>query len=114
VTDSDSVTVSYCQHRVPQTQTLPQHCDCDTVTVTVSVSSCKAHIPIIVTRRNVMYDSSRRENYVEYLASIGRHGEAATELAICVNDDAFVSPSGKSKHQLWQPGSRLYFSERFN
>ena len=27
--------------------------------------------------------------------------EAAQQLAVCVNDDEFVSPQGHSKHQLW-------------
>jgi len=27
--------------------------------------------------------------------------EAAAQLAICVNDDAFLSPKGTTKHALW-------------
>lgn len=31
----------------------------------------------------------------------GEMEEAAAQLAICVNDDAFLSPKGTTKHALW-------------
>ncbi|CAM9979894.1 unnamed protein product, partial [Heterosigma akashiwo] len=44
---------------------------------------------IRVYRRFLMYDPQGREDYVDYLASIGEWGEAAAQLARCVNDDEF-------------------------
>lgn len=41
------------------------------------------------------------EDYIEYLISINRLDESATQLAHIVNQDDFVSKHGKSKHQLW-------------
>ena len=41
------------------------------------------------------------EDYIEYLISINRLDEAATQLAHIVNQDDFVSKHGKSKYQLW-------------
>ena len=35
------------------------------------------------------------------MAAQGKWGEAARKLAELVNDDAFKSLEGKSKHQLW-------------
>ncbi|CAM9261543.1 unnamed protein product, partial [Phaeothamnion confervicola] len=54
-----------------------------------------------VYRRYLMLDGARREEYVDYLESSGLWGEAARQLARCVNDDSFVSAAGHSKHQMW-------------
>lgn len=54
-----------------------------------------------VFRRYLMYDASRREDFVSYLEEIGQYEEAARQLSLCVNDDHYVSPSGSTKHQLW-------------
>lgn len=56
---------------------------------------------IRVYRRYLMFDSSNREELVSYLESIGQYEEAARQLAACLNDDAYVSPSGSTRHQLW-------------
>lgn len=41
------------------------------------------------------------EDYIEYLATIGRLDEAAIKLAGIVNNENYVSKHGKSNHQLW-------------
>ena len=60
-----------------------------------------AETAVRVYRRYLQYDPSHREEYVDFLESIGDFAEAAQQLAACVNDDNFVSPDGHSKHQLW-------------
>ncbi|TFJ86981.1 hypothetical protein NSK_001315 [Nannochloropsis salina CCMP1776] len=56
---------------------------------------------IRVFRRYLKYDPSQRESYVDFMEKLGEMEEAAVHLAICVNDDAFFSPKGSSKHALW-------------
>jgi pre-mRNA-splicing factor SYF1 len=51
---------------------------------------------IRVYRRFLKYDPSFREHYVDYLEAHGEIDEAAQQLAICVNDDMFISPKGQS------------------
>jgi pre-mRNA-splicing factor SYF1 len=46
-------------------------------------------------------EPGHREEYVTYLRSKERWGQAAAELAAIVNDDSFRSIEGKSKHHLW-------------
>lgn len=46
-------------------------------------------------------EPGHREEYIAYLLKHERWGEAAAELATCVNDDTFRSLEGKSKHTLW-------------
>ena len=48
-----------------------------------------------------MFEPQRREAFCDYLVAQNDHGKAAAELAKCLEDNDFVSPSGKSKHQLW-------------
>lgn len=50
---------------------------------------------IRVYRRFLKYDPSFREEYVDYLEKHGEIDEAAQQLAICVNDDSFISPKGR-------------------
>ena len=54
-----------------------------------------------VYRRYIMFDSSKREDYMNYLLEISQWEEGIRQLSICVNDDDFISPSGISKHQMW-------------
>lgn len=54
-----------------------------------------------VYRRYLMFEPSRREEYVNYLEEIGQYGEAARQIAACLDDDNFVSPSGQTRHQMW-------------
>ena len=42
-----------------------------------------------------------REAFVEYLKEIDRLDEAASQLAILVNDEKFVSRNGKTNHQVF-------------
>lgn len=56
---------------------------------------------IRVYRRYLMFDSSHRESFVQYLQSREQYSEATRQLAICVNDDHYISPSGLTKHQMW-------------
>ena len=56
---------------------------------------------IRVYRRYLMFDEAQRENYVEYLTAIGQFDEAIKQLAICVNDEHYISPNGSTKHALW-------------
>jgi pre-mRNA-splicing factor SYF1 len=55
---------------------------------------------IRVYRRYLMYDPQHREQYVDYLEAIGEWQEAANQLAICVNDESFISPEGHTRHQV--------------
>ena len=48
-----------------------------------------------------MFDSSKREDYTNYLLDISQWEEGIRQLSICVNDDDFISPTGVSKHQMW-------------
>ena len=54
-----------------------------------------------VYRRYLMFDPSQRESFVDYLEERGQYEEAARQLTLCVEDEHFVSPSGKSKHEIW-------------
>ena len=54
-----------------------------------------------VYRRFLMYNSTHREELVSYLETMRQYEEAANQLAICVNDEHFVSPSGCTRHQMW-------------
>lgn len=56
---------------------------------------------IRVYRRFLMFDPSQREEFVAYLEGAGMYEEAATQLALCVNDESFVSSKGATRHQLW-------------
>ena len=50
--------------------------------------------------RCVQLDPSSAEEFVEYLTKADRLDEAAGELAHIVNDETFVAPSGKTRHQV--------------
>ncbi|XP_048776808.1 pre-mRNA-splicing factor SYF1-like isoform X1 [Ostrea edulis] len=54
-----------------------------------------------VYRRHLKLQKENTEGYIEYLMKIGWLDEAANRLVDIINDDAFVSREGKSKHQLW-------------
>lgn len=56
---------------------------------------------IRVYKRYLMYDSSHREDFVKYLEDINQFEEAARQLVICVDDENYVSPSGRTHHELW-------------
>jgi pre-mRNA-splicing factor SYF1 len=54
-----------------------------------------------VYRRYIQLEPRGREDYVDYLISIKHFDEAAAQLAIIVDDDAFISGKKQSKHALW-------------
>ncbi|KAF2879813.1 hypothetical protein ILUMI_26340 [Ignelater luminosus] len=54
-----------------------------------------------VFRRYLKLCPENAEQYIEYLAEVGRLDEAAIVLGKIVNDENFVSLHGKSNHQLW-------------
>ena len=54
-----------------------------------------------VYRRYLTFDPAYREEYAQYLLSIGKWDEGVKQLATMVNDDQFVSLKGTSKHALW-------------
>ena len=54
-----------------------------------------------VYRRYLQYEPADREEYIDYLKSIGHWDEAAQQLGIVVTDEKFTTSSGKSKHKLW-------------
>ncbi len=54
-----------------------------------------------VYKRFLMYDPSNREEFVDFLISIKQYSEAAVQLSDCLNDQHFISPTGKTPHQLW-------------
>ena len=54
-----------------------------------------------VYRRFLQYDSTGREEYADYLLSIGNVDEAAVQMAAMVNDERFTSLKGRTKHAMW-------------
>eukprot|EP00043_Microstomoeca_roanoka_P012576 m.121881 g.121881 ORF g.121881 m.121881 type:complete len:821 (-) comp15536_c2_seq1:136-2598(-) len=54
-----------------------------------------------VYRRYMMVEPEDAEEYVDYLLSIKRFDEAATQLAEIVNNTKYKSKRGKSNHLLW-------------
>jgi len=60
-----------------------------------------AETAVRVYRRYLKLEPSHAEEYVAYLKTKGRWGEAARRLAMMVNDDGFRSLEGKSRHSLW-------------
>ena len=54
-----------------------------------------------VYRRYLKLNPEHAEEYLSLLKARGRWGDAALRLAEMVNDDAFRSLEGKSKHQMW-------------
>jgi pre-mRNA-splicing factor SYF1 len=56
---------------------------------------------IKIFHRYLMFDASKREVFVSYLLSVDMYEEAARQIAICVDDDHYISPSGQSKHHMW-------------
>jgi pre-mRNA-splicing factor SYF1 len=54
-----------------------------------------------VFRRYLMFEPGYREDYIAYLEEIGQFQEAARQLSHCLNDEAFISPSGQTQHQMW-------------
>lgn len=54
-----------------------------------------------VYRRYLTFDPAYREEFAQYLLSIGKFDEGVQQLAVMVNDDQFVSVKGTSKHVLW-------------
>eukprot|EP00775_Hariotina_reticulata_P012401 gene12401-12536_t len=54
-----------------------------------------------VYRRYLQLEPTHTEEFIAYLKSKDRWGEAARRLARVLNDDTFRSIEGKSKHQLW-------------
>ena len=54
-----------------------------------------------VYRRYLQYEPADREEYIDYLKSIGHWDEAAQQLGLVVSDERFSTASGKSKHKLW-------------
>lgn len=47
------------------------------------------------------------EEYIDFLLSVGRVGEAASRLAQLLNREAFVSPRGETRHTTWLRLCRL-------
>ena len=58
-------------------------------------------VAIRVYKRFLMFEPSHRESFVEYLEEKEQFGEAARQLTLCIDDEGFVSPSGKSRHEMW-------------
>uniref|UniRef100_A0AC34R054 Pre-mRNA-splicing factor SYF1 n=1 Tax=Panagrolaimus sp. JU765 TaxID=591449 RepID=A0AC34R054_9BILA len=56
---------------------------------------------IRVYRRYLKVKPEAREDFVEYLVGIDQLDEAASQLAILVNEDQKISAHGKTTHQLW-------------
>lgn len=54
-----------------------------------------------VYRRYLKLEPSHAEEYIAYLKSNGKWAEAAVRLADILNDTAFTSLEGKSRHDLW-------------
>ena len=54
-----------------------------------------------VYRRYLKFEPGHAEEYVEFLKRRGYEGETAAKLAELVDDDAFQSLAGKSKHAMW-------------
>eukprot|EP00249_Psilotum_nudum_P021080 c27963_g1_i1 orf=1135-4002(-) len=54
-----------------------------------------------VYRRYLKFDPTHIEDFIEFLLSAERWQEAAERLAEVLNDEAFYSIKGKTRHQLW-------------
>lgn len=58
-------------------------------------------VTIKIYKRYIMFDPSFREDYISYLEDEGQYEEAVRQLAICVDDEQFISRKDQSKYQLW-------------
>ena len=54
-----------------------------------------------VYRRYLKLEPTHAEEFIAYLKVQDRWGDAARQLATLLNDDAFRSLEGRSKHQMW-------------
>lgn len=54
-----------------------------------------------VYRRYLKYDPTHIEDFIEFLLNSSLWQEASERLASVLNDDAFFSIKGKTKHRLW-------------
>ena len=54
-----------------------------------------------VYRRYVRFDPAAKEDYAALLAARGRFGDAAVQIAGCLDAEGFQSVRGKSRHELW-------------
>ena len=63
------------------------------------------HVPtdtaLRVWRRYVRFDPAAAEDFVELLERRGRPGEAAAQLARCLDTDKFMSVRNRSRHEMW-------------
>lgn len=87
--------------RALQSLPITQHKDLWTAYIAWAKDFGVEETAVRVYRRFLMYDPSQREHFVSFLESVGHFGEAARQLAACVNDDHYISPSGQSRHQMW-------------
>ncbi|KAJ4810460.1 Pre-mRNA-splicing factor SYF1 [Rhynchospora pubera] len=67
----------------------------------VSLPGVPVETSFRVYRRYLAFDPSHVEDFVDFLIQSKRWQEAADRLAPVLNDDAFYSIKGKTKHQLW-------------
>lgn len=67
----------------------------------ITQSGIPTETAVRVYRRYLKLEPGHAEEFVAYLKLRGRWGEAARRLADVVNDEAFVSLEGKSRHTLW-------------
>lgn len=54
-----------------------------------------------VYRRYLKLEPTHAEEFIAYLRTKDRWGDAARHLAVLLNDDTFRSLEGRSKHQMW-------------
>ncbi len=93
-----------CRHafdRALQSLPITQHKDIWKLYVSWAKDFGVKETVVRVFRRFLMFDPHQREYFVGYLESIGHFEEAARQLAICLNDDHFLSPQGFTRHQMW-------------
>ena len=55
---------------------------------------------ISVWKRYLMYDPLKKESCIESFLDIEQHVEAAKQLYECIQNENYVSPNGKTKHEL--------------
>ena len=62
---------------------------------------CREHVLVVSPRSYLQYEPDGIEDYIDFLLSIDRVGEAAKKLAEMLNRENIVSTKGKSRHTLW-------------
>lgn len=67
----------------------------------VSLPGVPVETSLRIYRRYLLFDPSHIEDFIDFLLASRRWQEASERLAAVLNNDAFHSIRGKTRHQLW-------------